>query len=149
MKGVGNGGFSLRRVSHHIKALLLYNYYIEKKYLIWKFIYERDSSKSLFSEGLALLKELPFNSSFMFNNRSVNEDYFWGAEAKHYFSWFMVPDWKMASQFSLEVQPEYFYKLNNRKLPFGCHAWWRYDLEFWKPYIEEFGYHLAVPKANN
>jgi hypothetical protein len=41
---------------------------------------------------------------------------------------------------SFEVNPSFLYKINNNKLPMGCHAWWRYDLEFWKPFIEEYGY---------
>lgn len=146
VKGVGNGGFSLRRVSHHYKVLIIYNFYLEKKHLIWKFIYERENTKPLYSETLELLKKLPLPSTFKFKNRIINEDTFWGDEAKESFPWFRVPDWKIASRFSVEVEPEYFYELNDRKLPFGCHAWWRYDLNFWRPYIENFGFKLTCPE---
>lgn len=46
----------------------------------------------------------------------------------------LAPD-AAALSFSIEVDPkESFRKLNN-KLPFGCHAFERYDWEIWKPYI--------------
>jgi hypothetical protein len=25
--------------------------------------------------------------------------------------------------------------MNNHRLPFGCHAWPRYDRMFWEPYL--------------
>jgi len=145
--GVGNGGLSLRRVSHHIKALVIYNYR-QKKHLTWQFMNERDGSKPIVRAVSALLKKILFQSAFQFNGWSFNEDHFWGIEAKKGSPWFKVPDWKLASRFSVESQPAYFYHLNNGRLPFGCHAWWRYDLEFWKPYIEKCGYSLASPETH-
>ena len=34
--------------------------------------------------------------------------------------------------------------MNQDRLPFGCHAWFRYDLEFWRPHIEAFGHDLEL-----
>jgi hypothetical protein len=45
------------------------------------------------------------------------------------------PRWYEAIQFSFEKSPAATFELTNRKLPFACHAWERYDPEFWKPYI--------------
>jgi hypothetical protein len=45
-----------------------------------------------------------------------------------------------AIAFSFEVNPSVLYKLNNEQLPMGCHAWWRYDIDFWRPFIEREGY---------
>jgi hypothetical protein len=33
------------------------------------------------------------------------------------------------------VAPRLCFELNGRKLPFGCHAWQRYDRGFWEPYL--------------
>ena len=37
-----------------------------------------------------------------------------------------------AIKFSFEVMPSYLYKLNNNVLPFGCHAFEKYESDFWK-----------------
>ncbi len=47
-----------------------------------------------------------------------------------------------ACKFSFEVNPAILFKMNNNQLPMGCHAWWLYDLEFWRPHIESYGYKL-------
>ncbi|HMC84001.1 MAG TPA: DUF5672 family protein, partial [Chitinophagaceae bacterium] len=71
-----------------------------------------------------------------------HEDQFWGLSLSKKFEWFKVPDYKTAAAFAFEMQPHRLYILNNNQLPFGCHAWWKYDLDFWKPHIEKFGYRL-------
>jgi hypothetical protein len=45
------------------------------------------------------------------------------------------PGWREAIQFSFEKSPAATFELNDKKLPFACHAWERYDPDFWKPYI--------------
>ncbi len=56
--------------------------------------------------------------------------------------WFNIPDAEEALQFGFETQPRHLHALNQQRLPFGCHAWWRYNLEFWRPFIREFGYDM-------
>jgi hypothetical protein len=45
-----------------------------------------------------------------------------------------LPDWKEALAFSIEQNPQTGYKILG-KLPFGCHAWERYEPSFWKGII--------------
>jgi hypothetical protein len=64
-----------------------------------------------------------------------NEDHFWSDEAVKYF-----PDFKVASieeglRFAFEVAPRLCFEMNNRTLPFGCHAWYKFDRTFWEPYL--------------
>jgi Protein of unknown function (DUF5672) len=64
-----------------------------------------------------------------------NCDYFWSDEAVKYW-----PDFKIASvetglNFAFEVAPRLCFERNGRRLPFGCHAWPRYDRAFWEPYL--------------
>ena len=47
-----------------------------------------------------------------------------------------LPDWQEALDFGIEQHPQFCYELNGKKLPFGCHAWEKYDYEFWKPFLE-------------
>jgi len=37
--------------------------------------------------------------------------------------------------FSFECLPGKMYGMTNKKLPFGCHAWEKYDLKFWSSFI--------------
>ena len=46
-----------------------------------------------------------------------------------------LPNWQQALKFGFEQNPKLCYKLNNQQLPFGCHAWEKYDYEFWKKYM--------------
>ena len=66
---------------------------------------------------------------------NINEDEFWSFIAPRYFKDFKVADFECAMYFSFETQPRRLYKTTNNKLPFGCHAWQKYDPEFWKEFI--------------
>jgi len=48
-----------------------------------------------------------------------------------------LPNWQEALEFSMEQYPDLCYKLNQERLPFGCHAWEKYDYAFWKPFMNE------------
>jgi hypothetical protein len=37
--------------------------------------------------------------------------------------------------FSFEREPRYCFERNGGRLPFGCHAWNRWDRPFWEPYL--------------
>jgi hypothetical protein len=66
---------------------------------------------------------------------SFNEDGFWSFEAPKYIDSFNTPDFKTAISFAFEKNPRKCLTLNGSKLPFGCHAWERYDKDFWLPYL--------------
>jgi hypothetical protein len=46
-----------------------------------------------------------------------------------------LPNWQQALKFGFEQHPQLCYELNNQQLPFGCHAWEKYDYEFWEKYM--------------
>jgi hypothetical protein len=61
-----------------------------------------------------------------------NEDIFWATEVPE----FNYPEPLEAIKFSFDKYPAYCYKLNNKELPFGCHAWYKRKMsKFWKPII--------------
>ncbi|WP_439556361.1 DUF5672 family protein [Dyadobacter sp.] len=70
-----------------------------------------------------------------------HEDVFWSIETNRGIPQLRIPEYKKAYQFSIENNPERGVRFNKGKLPFGCHSW-DHHLEFWKPYIEAFGYKL-------
>jgi hypothetical protein len=64
-----------------------------------------------------------------------HEDLFWSFGAPS-----LQPDFRIASVdealgFAFEVEPRRAYELAGRRLPFGCHAWAKYDRAFWEPHL--------------
>lgn len=53
-----------------------------------------------------------------------------------------LPSWQAALPFAFEQQPVLCYTLNDGRLPLGCHAWERYDPDFWRPFFAERGYQI-------
>lgn len=75
-----------------------------------------------------------------------NEDFF--------FSYFSSNEYRVAPsdvsrRFCIETHVRRCMHMNKGELPFGTHAWERYDFEFWKPYIEEYGYDLSSVNMMN
>lgn len=70
---------------------------------------------------------------------STNEDIFFASSDGNDFR---VAPQNIALQFSMEMNVKESINLNQGKLPFGCHAWQRYDLAYWKPFIEQYGYKI-------
>lgn len=67
--------------------------------------------------------------------KGYNEDMFWAVLAPLLDKNFRVPGLRDGKGFAFEVSPRLFYKKNNNKLPFGCHAWEKHDPEFWKVFL--------------
>jgi len=113
---VGNGGFSLRKISTHLKVLQRYEYQI-KDY--------NHNVKKLLENGI---------------NTADNEDAFWALFIPFINKDFKIPTYKKALHFSFETNPSFCYQQNKHQLPFGCHAWEKHDLQFWRPIFREYGY---------
>ena len=99
INAVGNGGFSLRKVSTMIRI----------------------TKKSRFL--------LPFWKD------KWNEDFFYAFLAKRLYTKFNTPPVSEALKFAFEENPKECYEINSEELPMGCHAWHKYDLDFWKKHI--------------
>jgi hypothetical protein len=147
--GVGNGGFSLRKTSAMLnvwKFKYFYRMTVSAKELLGILKTKNKSSgfwKKLFNVVVFSFKLVGiFNNSHFIMKRLYYEDVFWGQSVPEYFPTFNVANVKEAIAFSFECKPSVLYELNDKKLPFGCHAWWRYDLAFWQPFIEFFGYNI-------
>jgi uncharacterized protein DUF5672 len=65
----------------------------------------------------------------------ANSDYFWSDEAIKYLPTFRIASVETGLRFAFEVAPRMCFRMNNNQLPFGCHAWARYDRAFWEPYL--------------
>ncbi len=134
--GVGNGGFSLRRVSDFLRVLTTPR-------RIPNFIKSRAGGKAGF---LNLPRRIKHERWFAYNVEPFfprsNEDFFWGILVPAVYPFFRVPRPEDAVGFAFEVAPRLLYELNGHKLPFGCHAWERCDREFWEeklPFLKTSG----------
>lgn len=67
---------------------------------------------------------------------SKNEDGFWSFEAPKYIKNYKLPEFRTALSFAFEKYPKLCFRINNNKLPFGCHAWAKYDQNFWLPFLK-------------
>ncbi len=140
---VGNGGFSLRKVSSFLRVLSSDRYWIDPE-VYWQRI---SSGKPWYARCVHLPRKW-FKHIKRFNGvkREVeqwhlrpdgtkNEDHFWSDEAVRYDSHFKVAPFDVGLRFAFEVVPRQCFELNKHNLPFGCHAWPRYDRSFWEPHL--------------
>ncbi len=144
---VGNGGFSLRKVDRFIEVLR--KRVNPKDRLIQRskaiadlFLYAKPKRqmKRFFAslmdgEVMTCMKEKYRFAKRIIGHYSGNEDTFWSYEAKKYFPEFKVAPPEVALSFAFEADPRYCYQKNHYSLPFGCHAWAKYDRSFWGPYL--------------
>lgn len=99
----------------------------------------------LFNGGFSLRKIQPIIRflkwyHLLFNQWPANEDTLFSVYHKRSFPLrFMLklPTWKQALRFGFEKNPRLAFQLNNNQLPFGCHAWEKYDPSFWKQKMSE------------
>ena len=135
---VGNAGFALKKIESFIRVLDSKKYAIEPKAHWEKYYASKKGVTKLFYIHKMLIKYLlPFNNVKLDVARFTNlsEEIFWVTKAKHYYPDFKFPPVETALRFAFESVPRYCFEVNNYKLPFGCHAWQRYDREFWEPYL--------------
>jgi hypothetical protein len=142
--GVGNGGFSLRKTKVLLRALHNFSYIYPYKKLFNRFFSLRFAKKLEETPHLlASLAGIRNNSYWLFNDCPDADDIFWGLYMRRNFKWFKVAPPGQALRFSFELKPRLLFQMNEGKLPFGCHAWERYDFDFWRPFIEKEGYRLS------
>lgn len=101
---VGNGGFSLRKISTFIDVL---NNVPQKK----------------------------LDQYLRIESNTYNEDAFWSMDASKYVPSYKKPRFEEALRFSIEMAPSECYEILGRKLPFGCHAFNKFEPDFWKQFI--------------
>lgn len=134
---VGNSGFSLKNIGTFISLFDSDRY----AYNVFDRWVRKHGNKSFFRK-LICMPSFFFGFFKRFNgiewevaNWNNSEEFFLLTRASHYLPKYMVPEVEEALEFAFEIVPKYCYELNNEKLPFGCHAWERYDEEFWEPYL--------------
>ncbi|MEN9907430.1 MAG: hypothetical protein RLZZ540_571 [Bacteroidota bacterium] len=106
---VGNGGFSLRRVSSHYKIAK------EQKSFITAFL--NAEKKAIYAI----------------------EDVFWSLKAPEFCESFKIPEYKEALYFAIDRKPKIAFKIVNNEFPFGCHGINKPKvIDFWKPILDKY-----------
>ncbi|MFZ9937931.1 MAG: DUF5672 family protein [Luteolibacter sp.] len=139
---VGNGGFALYRVPSVL--MVLWNRYRLRptKYFedhFWKWIHwQRIILKPFRAASPQWLRgectEPLRNALRRMDHIEANElgnDSFWADRAINYLPEFKVAPLQDGLRFAFEVAPRLCLERNAGKMPFGCHAWARYDKAFW------------------
>jgi hypothetical protein len=133
-EGVGNGGFSLRNVASSIRVLNtkvspFVDYSLDPKPRWWH--WRRIKKVMIFINWFRhFLPKIPLEK-YLKKHYYGAEDIFWGKYAKHFDPLISVATIDEALLFSFEADPAGSYEKTGHILPFGCHAWARYDRNFW------------------
>ncbi len=143
LKDIGNGGFSLHRISSSLDVCFRLSW-IRRPHEIWS-DYTSMNWRGRIKHVPWLIRQFTLgnNTFHWFNDLILGEDYYWGVQVPRNFQWFRVATVEEALRFSFELKPAKKYELNQKTLPFGCHAWEKWDLDFWRPHIEKYGYRIS------
>ena len=142
---VGNGGFSLRNVQSHLRVL---NKRIPKGFFYPKhgaepWVVTSPESELGMYEAMVpwYIQHSPCTKWVTIEQElhrfPRNEDLFWSLEAPKFDSTFRIATAEEALPFAFEMAPRWCFEKNGNMLPFGCHAWARYDREFWIEVLEQ------------
>ena len=118
--GVGNGGFSLRKIDTHIKVLNTFSYVLSpEQNIAGRFQKGKNGGSFLRNLGGWILDHtIRNNTHWLLNSFKGHEDQFWGLYVTQRMKWFKVPAFQEALSFAFEMQPRRLMKLNNNELPF-------------------------------
>ena len=132
---VGNGGLSLRRVDSFLKVLN------SDKALSWQqFIKEPLSDRPFWDikKRISVFRQVRKGIQGYSKHYSLNEDLFWSDRAKLFYPDFKIAPIDIGLKFAFEAHPQYCFERNNYKLPFGAHAWEKWDKAFWDKQLKKY-----------
>lgn len=142
---VGNGGLSLRRVESFLRVLTS-SRYVSRPVPFWadlfKPVYDEDDplpplklAWHHLKRRFRVLLQVRRGIGWYTANYSLNEDRFWSDRAMFFDPHFKIAPVKAGLRFAFERFPRYCYERNERQLPFGAHAWAKWDRSFWEPHL--------------
>lgn len=131
---VGNGGFSLRKISTFRNLFNSTKNVYSLKYLLKKLKREKKNF-------LWFLRSYFFGYQntfqYLVDDWNDAEDLFYCLKLADTNLKLTVPALDEAIEFAFEQSPSFLFQQNKNKLPFGCHAWNRYETEsFWSRFID-------------
>lgn len=133
----GNGGFSLRNVKSFLKVLNSKKLYIDPDVYWEDYCQDKSTLHCIFNLYRKYLKGLGVRNRVHTEilKKWKIEDPFWANRGTYYYPDLKIAPVEIALKFAFECVPQYCYEQNDNQLPFGCHAWERYDPDFWEPFL--------------
>jgi hypothetical protein len=137
--GAGNGGFSLRKNKSCLRVIRKLAF-IKMARMFWFKSYLQAIVP--FKKVLRLCNHIlkikdPEKLIAFILHEEILEDRYWSEGMGGVFTDFKVADIQSSLSFSFEVRPSLLFEMNGRNLPFGCHAWEKYEPQFWSAFIPE------------
>lgn len=138
---VGNGGFSMRKISSALKVLGMIVPKGTLKSAGQRAAYSYIDSLNPSNHYRAMYDEEDHNVNKLVTVEEdvreypLNEDLFWSFEAPQLDPTFRIPEANEALTFGFEKCPEWCFSENGNQLPMGCHAWFREGREFWVKFL--------------
>jgi hypothetical protein len=139
---VGNGGFALMKVESCLKVL--YGRYRRHPTKIFRDFLARNADqfhalkwvqRTFYRLPAVQRADRIWDAVQRTEVNTMNNDQFWSFEAMKYYPQFRVASVEMGLRFAFETIPARCFELAGRQLPFGCHAFAKYDRAFWEPHI--------------
>jgi hypothetical protein len=139
---VGNGGFSLRRVSRFLDVLSSPRRTVDPDEYWNRHWAGKPLATRMLNLPRRLLKRLRMFNGVQWDIRrrkqsydGWSEDWFWSLAARTYVPDFRVPPNDVAHRFAFFGEPRECFEAIGERLPFGCHGWTRFERDFWEPYL--------------
>lgn len=132
---VGNGGLSLRKVSYYLQFFHSRKNVFTSSQIVSLIDLNKKPYTRVFVWLLMLLgwRNKP---NIVAKRWKYNEDDFWSGLLDKSRYALSKPDPVEAIRFAFERFPSELYELNHHQLPFGCHAWKKYQYDsFWSEFI--------------
>lgn len=156
--GVGNGGFSLRKVSDMIRICdsfktsrvpvfrwreLAYRMTLFRRYQF----FPKSQWPLIFLKRCCLFATMSLgwhNTLSYYAAIGIQEDHLISIYAPWVFPWMRIPAMAEAASFSVETNPQQTFAFYHIQRPFGCHAWEKHNRDFWlASFPEEFAPAMA------
>ena len=154
LKGLGNGGFSLRNVRDHIDVLSSNNLSVLRAIILnWrqyiKYTYFRYFLRIICESVASILSkaEAPIAQRFI-EKFDRAEDEFWAYYAPIFSRNYTLPPARLAVGFAAESKPDRIVQLNGDKLPLGAHGWTKSQANrtFWETHLATLGPRSKAPE---
>lgn len=135
--GVGNGGFSLRKVRSFARATRSTHRATDADAHWQRHYATLPALQRLSRLPLKYLKRFRFFNGYKWEtaNFADCEDCFWAQRGTHYDPQFRIAPVSVALRFGFDREPRFCFEQAGRILPFGCHGWSQFDGEFWEPFL--------------
>lgn len=134
--GLLNGGLSLRNVADAKNAL-------RDVFLVRESLWVRRIRALGLLEVANLLTNV-FGKRILIIPGKPHEDVVWTGSISDAVKEFKTPKLEVASKFAFETMSSYLFEKNEKKLPFGCHAFAVYEPEFWRSHFPDWAQESLV-----